>query len=118
MKQPVSTPTPGRDNPARRAPRLRSRARHGDDQQPLSTVDLLDMDAIEAEQHIATETRTSRRARISAPRSRVKHVEVLGLIRLLALLILQGLDPYPPHLTRRASPHRMSEEPTNCGESS
>ena len=37
----------------------------------------------------------------------------------LALLILGDLDPYPPNLTRRASPHRMSEEPQNdnrnCG---
>ncbi|BDZ37439.1 hypothetical protein GCM10025863_00530 [Microbacterium suwonense] len=34
----------------------------------------------------------------------MKHVEVLVKIRQLALLILGDLDPYPPNITRRASP--------------
>jgi hypothetical protein len=34
----------------------------------------------------------------------VKHVEVLVMDQQLALLILGDLDPYPPTITRRASP--------------
>ena len=78
--------------------------RNGDDQQPVAAVNVLDMDAVETDQQIAAVTRISGRARVSAPRSRVKHVEVLVKIRQLALLILGDLDPYPPNLTRRASP--------------
>lgn len=51
---------------------------------------------------VAAGTRISGRARVSAPRSRVKHVEVLVKIRELALLILGDLDPCPPTITRRA----------------
>ena len=74
---------------------------------------MLDMDAVETDQQIAAGTRISGRARVSAPRSRVKHVEVLVMDQQLALLILGDLDPYPPTITRQASPHRMSEEPHN-----
>ena len=62
------------------------------------------MDIGKTQQNVAAGTRISGRARGSAPRSRVKHVEVLVKIRQLALLILGDLDPYPPNLTRRASP--------------
>ena len=47
---------------------------------------MLDMDALEAEQEVTAGTRVSGRARVSAHRSRVKHVEVLVKIRWLALL--------------------------------
>lgn len=62
------------------------------------------MDIGKTQQNVAAGTRISGRARGSAPRSRVKHVEVLVKIRELALLILGDLDPYPPNLTRRALP--------------
>ena len=62
------------------------------------------MNTVQAEQEIASGTRASGRARVSAPRSRVKHVEVLVKIRWLALLILGDLDPYPPTITWRALP--------------
>ena len=62
------------------------------------------MDIGKTQQNVAAGTRISGRARGSAPRSRVKHVEVLVKIRQLALLILGDLDPYPPNLTRRALP--------------
>ncbi|MFT4044944.1 MAG: hypothetical protein QM673_17415, partial [Gordonia sp. (in: high G+C Gram-positive bacteria)] len=41
----------------------------------------------------------------------VRHVEVLAMEQQLALLILGDLDPYPPTITRRASP------PTGCPKS-
>ena len=65
---------------------------------------MLDLDTVEAEKQVAAGTRTVGGARVSAPRSRVKHVEVLVMDQQLALLILGDLDPYPPELTRRASP--------------
>ncbi|WP_222704595.1 hypothetical protein, partial [Actinomyces polynesiensis] len=66
--------------------------------------DTLNMHVLEAKQQVAAGTRVGGRARFSAPRSMLKHVEVLVSIRQLALLILGDLDPYPPDLTRRASP--------------
>ena len=65
---------------------------------------MLDMHAVEAEQKIAARTRAGGRARVSAPRTMVRHVEVLVMEQQLALLILGDLDPYPRDLTRRASP--------------
>ncbi|WP_346029259.1 hypothetical protein, partial [Dermacoccus barathri] len=62
------------------------------------------MDAVETDQQIAAGTRISGRARVSAPRSRVKHVEVLVMDQQLALLILGDLDPYPASLTPTACP--------------
>jgi hypothetical protein len=114
MKNTTTAPAAGRDDSARRTPGRRRRARHSDDQQPVAAVDVLDVDAVEAKAQVAAGARTGSGARGSAPRSRVKHVEVLVKIRELALLILGDLDPYPPTITRRASPHRMSEEPTNA----
>ncbi|MGK4188864.1 hypothetical protein AB0X98_11875 [Rothia koreensis] len=62
------------------------------------------MDTIEAEEQVATGTWADGRARVSAPRTMVRHVEVLVMEQQLALLILGDLDPYPPTITRRASP--------------
>src|SRR5690606_18149397 len=80
------------------------RRRDGHDQQIIEAVDMLDVDAIETEQQVAAGTRAEGGTRVSAPRSRVKHVEVLVTIRWLALLILGDLDPYPRIITRRSPP--------------
>ncbi|WP_206694429.1 hypothetical protein, partial [Microbacterium lacticum] len=53
-------------------------ARDRHHQQPVQTLDRLDMDAVETEQQVTAGTRASGRARISAPRTIVRHVEVLG----------------------------------------
>ena len=100
---PGSSPT-DRDEPARRATGRRRRPRHCDDEQHGATVNMLNMDRIEAEEQVAAGTRAGGRARISAPRTMVRHVEVLVMEQQLALLILGDLDPYPPTITRRASP--------------
>jgi len=104
LQHPASSSTADSDNPTRRAPGRRRRARDRHHQQPVAAIDGLDMNTVEPEQQVAAGTQAGGRARVSAPRSRVKHVEVLVKIRWLALLILGDLDPYPPDLTRRASP--------------
>ncbi len=78
MKHPSATSAAGRDDPARRAAGRCRRARDGHDQQPVTAVNVLDMDPIEAEQQVAAGTRAGGRARVSAPRTIVRHVEVLG----------------------------------------
>ncbi|NYJ66494.1 hypothetical protein HNR16_001282 [Pseudoclavibacter chungangensis] len=65
---------------------------------------MLDMDTVQAQKQVAAGTRAGGRARVSAPRTMVRHVEVLVMEQQLALLILGDLDPYPPTITRRASP--------------
>ncbi len=73
----AATPTDS-EHPARRATGRRRGARDRHHQQPVQTLDRLDMDAVETEQQIAAGARASGRARISAPRTMVRHVEVLG----------------------------------------
>src|SRR5690606_10628713 len=102
MQHPSAPPTTSRDDPARRTPSRCRRRRDGHDQQIIEAVDMLDVDAIETEQQVAAGTRAEGGTRVSAPRSRVKHVEVLVTIRWLALLILGDLDPYPRIITRRS----------------
>jgi hypothetical protein len=104
MKHPSTASAAGRDDPTRGAAGRRRWRRDRHHQQPVATVDALDMDIGKTQQNVAAGTRISGRARGSAPRSRVKHVEVLVKIRQLALLILGDLDPYPPNPTRQASP--------------
>ncbi len=104
MQHATAAPSAGRDDPARRAPDRRRRARDGHHQQIVAAVDMLDMHAVEAEQQVTAGTRASGRARVSAPRSRVKHVEVLGVDQAVSASDPRDLDPYPRELTRRASP--------------
>src|SRR5690606_7620439 len=111
MKQPASTATAGRDDPARRAPGRRGGTGDGDDQQPIPTVNMFDMDAAEAEQQVATRTRAEGRARISAPRSRVGHVEVLVMDQGVSASDPPGPRPLPPNH------HPASPTPTGCPKS-
>ncbi|WP_448233658.1 hypothetical protein [Microbacterium lacticum] len=65
---------------------------------------MLDMQTVEAEQQVTAGTGISGGVRVSAPRTMVRHVEVLVMEQRLALLILEDLDTHPPTITRRASP--------------
>lgn len=49
VKHAVATSTRGRDDPARRAPGRCRRCRDGDDQQIVATVDVLNVDTVQAE---------------------------------------------------------------------
>ena len=69
------------------------------------------MDAVKAKQQIATRARTSGRARISAPRSRVKHVEVLGRNQGVSASDPPGPRPLP------ADHHPARLTPTECPKS-
>lgn len=111
MEHPSAAATTDRDNPVYRAPGRRSRARDHHEQQLRATLDVLDMDAFEAEQQTAAGTRISSRARGSTPRSRVKHAEALGVEQQLAPLILGNLTPTRQPSPGAPHPHRMPEEP-------
>lgn len=69
-----------------------------------------DIDAIKAEQQVAAGTRIGG-ARVSAPRSRVKHVEVLGVDQPVSASDPRGPRPLP------ARPHPASRTPTECPKS-
>jgi hypothetical protein len=77
VKDPTPPTATNRENPAPRAPGRARWSRDGHDEQPLAALDLLGTDAVEAEQHVTAGTRAGSRARISAPRTIVRHVEVL-----------------------------------------
>src|SRR5690606_21606139 len=105
MQHPASTPATGRDHPARLTPHRRRRRRHRHDQQRITPVDVLDMDTVEPEQHVAAGTRISSRAHVSAPRSRVKHVEVLGQNQRVSTTDPRGPRPLPAdHHTASLTP--------------
>lgn len=81
------------------------RGRHRYDEDVVATIDVRDGNTVQAEQHAAARTRTVDRARVSARRERVKHVEVLG-----------DLDSYRRITSRALSPHRMFDEPNMSAE--
>lgn len=87
---------------------MASRPHH---RQPVATVDVLDMDPVKAEQEVAAGTRISGRARISAPRTMVRHVEVLGIDQRVSASEPRGPRPLP------ADHHLASLTPTRCPKS-
>lgn len=74
-------------------------------------MNLLDMDTIDAEQQVAAGAGAEGEARVSAPRSRVKHVEVLGRNQGVSASDPRGPRPLP------ARPHPASLTPTQCPKS-
>lgn len=94
--------TDSNDVAARAAHHLRWRG-DGHRQQSVVTLDLLDVDSIETDQQIATRTQASgagdagSRARVSAPRSNMRHVEVLVVDQLISAFDPRG--PWPLHTT-------------------
>jgi hypothetical protein len=68
MKHPSAASAAGRDDPARRAAGRRRRARDGHDQQPVAAVNVLDMDAVEAEQQSQREHGQRQSARQRTPK--------------------------------------------------
>ncbi|MFC5127042.1 hypothetical protein ACFPRL_28035 [Pseudoclavibacter helvolus] len=72
---------------------------------------MLDMDALEAEQEVTAGTRVSGRARVSAHRSRVKHVEVLVMDQVVSASDPPGPRPLP------VEPHPASPTPTESPKS-
>jgi len=111
MQHPPAAPSTCRDDTARWAPGRRGGARDRHDQQPVATVDVLDMDIGKTQQNVAAGTRISGRARGSAPRSRVKHVEVLGVDQGVSASDPRGPRPLP------AEPHPARPTPTGCPKS-
>lgn len=111
MKHPSVASAAGRDDPTRGAIGRRWWRRDRHHQQPVATVDALDMDIGKAQQNVVAGTRISRRARISAPRSRVKHVEVLVVDQVVSASDPRGPRPLP------ATPHPASLTPTQCPKS-
>nr|BFF06949.1 hypothetical protein GCM10023233_19180 [Brevibacterium otitidis] len=111
MQHPSAAPATGRDDPARRAPGRRRRARDSHDQQPVAAVDVLNMNAIETKQQVATRARAGGGGRISAPRSRVKHVEVLVVDQVVSASDPRGPRPLP------ANQHPANLTPTGCPKS-
>src|SRR5690606_7708089 len=111
MKHPAATPATDSYDPARRTPRRDRGTRDRHDQQPVAAVDVLDMNAVEAKQEVAAGTRISGRARVSAPRSRVKHVEVLVIDQGVSASDPRGPRPLP------ANHHPASPTPTGCPKS-
>lgn len=93
MKHPSARPAADRGDPARRAPSRHRRCRDGDDLQIVATIEVLNMGAVPAEQEVAGGIRAGGTARVSAPRTVVRHVEVLVMEQQLTLLILGDLDP-------------------------
>jgi hypothetical protein len=72
------------------------------------------MHPIKAEQKVTTGTQATGWARGNAPRTIVKHVEVLVEIRTLELLIIEDLDPLP---TADHHPTSPGPTPTQCPKS-
>ena len=112
MQHPPSASAAGRDDPARRAPRRRRGARDRHHQHSITAaINVLDMNAVQAKQHIAPGTRVSGRACGSTPRSRVKHVEVLVVDQRVSASDPRGPRPLPAHH------HPASLIPTGCPKS-
>jgi hypothetical protein len=78
MQNTPATTATHRHDAACRASRRRHRGRDRHNEHVDTAIDMLDVDAIQTEQQIAAGARAGGGARVSAPRSRVKHVEVLG----------------------------------------
>lgn len=66
------------EHTAPRTPRRRRRSRDRHHHHVVVAFDPLDMDPVQAKQQVAAGTRAGSRARVSAPRTMVRHVEVLG----------------------------------------
>ncbi|MFC5122316.1 hypothetical protein ACFPRL_02285 [Pseudoclavibacter helvolus] len=69
------------------------------------------MDPVEAEQQVTARARAGSGARRSAPRSRVKHVEVLGIDQTVSATDPRGPRPLP------ANHHPARLTPTECPKS-
>jgi hypothetical protein len=111
MKDTATATAPGGDDPAPRAAGRRRSRRDRHDQQVVTSIDVLDMNTIETEEKVAAGARVSGRARVSAPRSRVKHVEVLVRDQGVSASDLRGPRPLP------ANHHPASLTPTGCPKS-
>lgn len=111
MQHPAPAPATDHHDPARGTSRRRRRARDRHNQHPVATLNMLDMDTIDTEQQIAAGTRAEGRARVSAPRSRVKHVEVLVIDQRVSASDPRGPRPLPAHH------HPGEPHPTECPKS-
>ncbi|MDX2378010.1 hypothetical protein M4I32_14530 [Microbacterium sp. LRZ72] len=78
MEQPPAATVTDREDTAARAPHRLRRRRDRHNHDALASLDILDLHPLEAEQQVAAGTAASGGARISAPRTIVRHVEVLG----------------------------------------
>lgn len=78
MQDPAASAATDRDDATRGAAGRAGRRRHRHGYDALGPLDMLHHHPLEAEQHVATGTRNGSRARVSAPRTKVRHVEVLG----------------------------------------
>ncbi|MFC5122093.1 hypothetical protein ACFPRL_01090 [Pseudoclavibacter helvolus] len=111
VQDPTPPATTDRDDPARGTTRRHRRARDRDRQNPVVPLDSLNMDPVEAEQQVTARARAGSGARRSAPRSRVKHVEVLGIDQTVSATDPRGPRPLP------ANHHPARLTPTECPKS-
>ena len=111
VQHPRPASTTNRDHATVRAAGRPRRRRDRHDHHPPETLNMLNPHPLKAEQHVAAGTRNSGRARGSAPRTMVRHVEVLESDQRVCASDPRGPRPLP------ARTHPASLTPTGCPKS-